>query len=286
MPSPTATSTITPTATITPRPTRTSIPTETPVLPTPAYSDWTLPDDFLLGAQTADCQLPCWQGLWMGESGPDEIQRMFETTFGFSSQHDFFPDQIVIEGEYFVSRRWIVDEQKEDLFGLSVSTNSDTYLLRGISFGWSGTRFQQYLTPWQVIKELGPPTFIYAAVTQGERYMGVGRLDLLVIYREGMTFYFERTVPVLQSQNASGEYELRAELCPTDAQWSLTPHPTKDFAFLTEPFPEEPGSPLSTIQKHALSFRDRLNSLEKFEVTIDEFVDVAEEQDRCLYLEL
>lgn len=70
----TATPTCTPTATTTHPPSPTPEPTLPPTtgIPAPALPG-SMGTSFLLGGNSPDCQLPCWNGLVIGESDTEDI---------------------------------------------------------------------------------------------------------------------------------------------------------------------------------------------------------------------
>jgi hypothetical protein len=76
----------TPTATVTSGPSS----THTPPVPTPDFLQLPFANNVLFApAADPECQLPCWQGLRVGESNRDDIQAMFELDFVHTPRHRF-----------------------------------------------------------------------------------------------------------------------------------------------------------------------------------------------------
>lgn len=194
--------TASPTLTLT-RPPSTATFTSTPLLPTPSFPVWsdnTLMIGQLLFEDTVpECQLPCWQGLNIGKSGPQEIQNLFDTVFGFNGTLDFFADNPIaaftgletsgVSGIYDTGYIWEVGDG-----GIRVITAFDeqTMKLEGLILKWTVSekeRFEVDLTPERTIRELGTPTYTLAA------FNGLGtdalvQLSYLMIYDKGLAFDF------------------------------------------------------------------------------------------------
>ena len=64
----------------TPAPTPTPAPAPSPTpAPTPVFGAGKVGNDFLFGNQPKGCELPCWQGLIIGQSDAGDIQATLDT---------------------------------------------------------------------------------------------------------------------------------------------------------------------------------------------------------------
>lgn len=150
-PPPTATSTDTPVPTITPSPTLS--PTTTEILTTPDFEALPIAENFLFApGSDPDCQLPCWQGLRVGESDREDVQRMFREVFGFNGEMDYPLEAYPYEDNPYLLL--IMDYTPEDypeliatghswfwengtIFDIYLWLHQETDLLAGIYFAYS-----------------------------------------------------------------------------------------------------------------------------------------------------
>ena len=186
---PTATSSPTVTATATP------YPTSLPDIPTPSLSHRVL-DNLIFGGVSEDCQLPCWHGLRIGVSGRDDVQRMFNSVFGFSGflwpLPDFFAPPPL--GYQLVGHYWSIGKPYYGDFYMLVFINNVTEKLARLSFLFHTrmTEFHPDVRPQRIIKELGTPQqWLMAPLERG----GQGdnfhlSVSSLMVYDNGeLTFY-------------------------------------------------------------------------------------------------
>jgi len=110
-------------------------PSATPVLP-----DW-VTQDFFFGRQTADCMLPCWQQLRIGESTGNDIQDVFGGEFGLG-EFDFLKDTpdrrgyTNVGGMYGKEYNWAFNQDLTDDLSIAVWTEQGTTILEGLQFTW------------------------------------------------------------------------------------------------------------------------------------------------------
>ncbi len=243
---PTSTSTAIPTPTTTPSPTVYASPTfpvfptatitPTPteygrLPPTPAHFLYLyLSRDFLFGpSNDPTCQLPCWQGLRVGESNRQDIQGVLDTVFQFNGTVDHFKDNPLDEltilvltsdlpGTEAVGYEW-VDTSKEDNNSSFVTyfiVDESSGILQGINFGYYPKGMFRTYTPQEVIEKLGIPSYLASSVFKmgAEGVSDVGLItNLRLIYKDGIAFDFSYWVLVQSRNTTDGEKEVYAEYC-------------------------------------------------------------------------
>jgi hypothetical protein len=152
--------------TVTPLPTRTLTP-----LPTNTrYPIQTLSSDQKLNimnvlAQTEDCQLPCWNGITVGESPSSELQPFF-ARFGVDFP-DFESDAEIMKGGFsYAFEDFPMGTYDKTLLELLVTWSDG--IVQEISFGyWDHP--EQY-TPEKLNSALGVPEKIITALRPGDMY--------------------------------------------------------------------------------------------------------------------
>ncbi len=202
-PSPTATATLTPSATATPSatstptvtltPSNTPPPTDTPTITaTPEFHNPNPGGDiFFTPYDDEDCQLPCWQGLRIGESTIDDVQVMFDRVFGLTVSEESYknsPDNPV--GEYEVEGTKIAKHFWElpgyAFFRIDVLLDRETNILQGLHFTqfWGdGTLLYPY-SPKQIIEIEGIPETFYI------RHSVEDQSVIALAYEDGYVFHY------------------------------------------------------------------------------------------------
>lgn len=279
---PTATATASSTPSPTRRPTYTPLPTptitQTPV-PVPPREEWDLPYDFLFESSPADCQLPCWQGLEIGRSGAEEIQHMFDTTFGYAGRKDFFAHPLrtspVVTG---------VEELGTCCGSEGIAVNlwidQDTRILRGLRFTWDGYKdtFAD-LSLERVFREFGPPSdfYIYENPVFVVNYYDL--YEFLVVYEElGLAYKFRALLPSIREVDDLDNHPLGFTACFDEESWVLRSFACRRF-YIVEPF-ETDALVITSLQSQIIRFRaSKSGKFKLFEEATDtrimEFVNVA-----------
>lgn len=274
----TETPSATPTATPTVGPSPTSIPT-------PAFGSSRVGNDFLFGNQPEGCELPCWQGLVVGESDTHDVQQAFETAFGFSGMSDLpmekaftdsqgKPDLLVLPQQWFFG-------DSGDTFFVGARVQKDSLMLQMIQFYGQGSQFEPYVNPQWILRNLGTPSHLLVSlgITEAANW---ANLELLISYSRGITVYYGlRVVPVvgLDSSNPS------AELCLSN----MTKYPLIDV-FLTRPFEgDDTNTLLSPLSYKGIDLDkvrvENYRPLEEvFGISLEEVTKLAQERDNaCIY---
>ena len=224
---PTDRSTVAPTAeAATAAPVTPTPPSPTPILPTPALPDsddsaFYLGDLVLAQADSA-CQLPCWQGLRIGQSQPEQARQVFDDTFSFNGMLDLsldtrdteFMDVDGLDEYYPIGHLWMID----NVIGIATVFRVEDNMLAGIVFKWitsDNDRPIVRMTPQQIIEELGTPDHFLVRINGTER-ADIGNAIMMLIYKQGAVFSFEHFVPieVVEDPDNPGYFKSRTvELC-------------------------------------------------------------------------
>ena len=205
------------TITLTPSSSPSVTPSFTPLpdLPTPELTHGIL-DDLLFQRVSSDCQLPCWRGLRVGISDPTDIQQMFDRVFGF---HGFLypvPDFVGSppQGYRLVGHYWDLNEPG-GYFSLLVWENADTRKLVSLNFIFR-TQYSEYhpdIRPARVIQELGEPTYWLVSSPEPGGQGTIISISFLMIYKNGVSFYYPVELPVKSSSLQNGIEISRSEYC-------------------------------------------------------------------------
>lgn len=215
-PAPTLTPTLTVASTPTLSPTLALLLTGTlPSPPPPPFSSTLITDDFLFGDSTPACELPCWHGIVPGQSGRGDVQRLFDTVFGFKGRDVFVYNVIPSRtpGIILVSEVWSFGEEDNDSFEVIAVLDQETEILHELILGVVSQKFGETITPINVIGKLGQPLDILAAVetTQQPDY---GILNLLMIYQRGVSFrYVYYGVKIINKPSDNDIRESTVEFC-------------------------------------------------------------------------
>jgi hypothetical protein len=218
----------------------TVLPTSTPIGPTPVLplstdTDFFL-DDLFFGSAAPNCQLPCWQGLVVGQSSMADVQRMFDTTFDFQGKVDFAqnnPLQDKNEVAYFKNissvfyTGYIWKYPNSQIYVVAL-VNSNMNILDGLvirAFVSDPLAYKVHLTVQSVLRQLGTPNVFMAQLSQSEA-AEVGGANILMVYQKGLVFEFTSSIPiVLPSQDPS--------LTRATAQFCLQDNEIKRDNFIT-----------------------------------------------------
>jgi hypothetical protein len=193
LPDPHTTTLVVPTATVT----ATHSPTEqfsTRMPPATPGLDVTLVNDILFKGTSPECKLPCWEGLEIGTSGPEDIQRVMDTEFGFNGSVDFINDSPLSRGLYVdlpgfesTGNSWVIDNYTGVMTLKFVSSNNT---LRGISFLVQSPESYRPYTINEIIRNLGVPHFMVGTIEEGLN--GDILIELRFAYQDGLIFYYGR----------------------------------------------------------------------------------------------
>lgn len=260
-------------------------------LSTPSFESSGLADNLLFGSRSPDCDLPCWQGLTPGESTSSDIEIFFNTTLGFNGAYDLMSNTEPsdnVPGLMIAVRPWIFRQDGANAWLLSISTwiNDDTQLLEGVTFSITDTRFRPYLVPQQVLRELGMPSHMMAGF-QSTESATISVLDLLIVYEQGVTFYYPdiliRRVPTTQANIYSGEFCLDQLVNELNSSIDLF----NADVYLTKPFSTGLDQ-LSPFQEYSVGSLIEFFNLQPFEevfgVSLEEVTQMAIDQDNaCVY---
>ncbi len=195
------TNTLQPSPTLSPDPTLTAVPSPSPTIPqpilspfptiplttpTPDFMDTHIVNEYLFAPSVdPDCQLPCWQGLRIGESTKEDVVRMFDEVLDIREGLKLSTDESItrIPGTELIWYWWDIRDTEGNLdgwFTLKTILDDETDILQCIDIVTAPYEMYEIQTPQQVIRELGRPSAIY--VDNTSFYL----MNLMLLYDEGI----------------------------------------------------------------------------------------------------
>jgi hypothetical protein len=239
------------------------------------------------------CELPCWQGLKVGQSSPQDVERMFEETFHFTDASFLFePDYmnrvylpVTVPADSFITGyMW---EDRTPLW-LTFSFAEDTAVLEGIDIAWWSQHGDYHVhSPQEILSVFGPPMHIFVSdprdiVHAADRDRTL--IQLLIIYQEGLSFSFSRIfVPILiQEQGNTGMLCLGSGFAAAEIEGKAF----TGSSSITGPIPGD-LTQLTAVQYVFIgkNIEDNLLPIDEvFDTTLsDIIVRVQSEEDVCIY---
>lgn len=199
-------------------PTISQRPTQTlPVFqPMPSLDEATLSDLFFGDSATSSCDLPCWQGIVVGESKIGAAFDAFETVFRLdANQHP--PENINLNmlGLDVIAYSWANPEPYGgDIFRIQAWYDTNTDIIYSLGFYWDATEVPLDLpSPFHVLKERGLPSNIYALAEVGGT---LGNYILFLVYDDGVTFYYISDLLTVNLIETEHEYVPEMTVCLDD----------------------------------------------------------------------
>jgi hypothetical protein len=252
-PSPTATVTLTPSATSTPSatptptatltPSNTPLPTVTPTItPAPEFHNPNPGGDILfMPYDDEDCQLPCWQGLRIGESTIDDVQVMFDRVFDLIVTEETFriiqedsPGKFEVAGTKIVLYWWdLPGDEGYGYFEIVVVVDTETDILQGLhisQFQGDGTVWA-ILTPKQVIEAEGIPDYVYVSNAVENHAV------IVLAYKSGIVMLYSFHATIFEEENKS-----KSTFCLNDPVWT-------NGNYIVSPFEDVRNEPLDPIHE-------------------------------------
>ncbi len=258
-----------------------SSPDAQEITSTPTLPSW-MSSDFLFGRSSPDCQLPCWNGLIVGESSADKVQAFFDEELGFNRTQDFTEepsDDALYTRLYGVDHldvngyRWVLRTPpgyERERLDLLVWLDEETAILRGSMFLWNArleNDLDQHLTPGIILRQLGTPDYVFVTFYETiDTTQGV--MSLLMIYNWGFSYRGDVNVPISWSADS-----LTFEFCLGGEQWGGSFNAGPRQITITEPLPGDIHH-LSPLQERL--FGDSLD-VEGFRY-LDDFFDLTPSQ--------
>jgi hypothetical protein len=281
-----------------------SSPTTTEVLseprPTPSVDDWNMTDDVLLSPSlVSDCELPCWQGLVIGTSGPNDVQAMFDNVFGLMGSRNFIEEiaegkYIVTEEDYpplagliLVTEKWFLPPDFSEAF--EVRLWLDQGILIGMEFESASKAFDRFPTPQKILRTLGEPSHMLISLDMGNR-TDLVFLRILTIYDQGIILENFITIPVSLTVVDGVITGAHAEVCLGGETWYQYDKPIVQSAYITEPLTNrlEDLSPLQQV--FLIDQFDTAPDVpveEFFDITLEELISLAlQDEDPCVLKDL
>jgi hypothetical protein len=231
----------------------------------------------------ADCKLPCWHGLHIDQSGRADIQRVFDTTFGFDGSVDFFSADRICqpnilgtppEGIEYTGYPWNF-KNKSGAFGVYAAITEDAGVLKGLEFVYADPSNYKVRTNQQIIQKMGTPDYIYGRVGKNG-FEGDIFVNLILIYKQGVVFWSGYHL-IGRSQNPNA-VELSAKLC-------LNESIETGGDYIVGPLNDLMIESLTSLQKRWLSFyfESPYGTVENvFGLTVNELAHIALQDEPCL----
>jgi hypothetical protein len=148
-----------------------------------------------------DCNLPCWQGLQVGQSTEEEVHQWFEAVLGSSPPLKDRSDYASNILEMFYT--WQLRPEPDGMvgqLGIRFWLDRGSRRLQRIWFLWDPL-IPNVNSPQQIIQELGPPTS-WTLMVEGVRN---ARIESFMVYDSGIAFahtFMAASIPV---KNEAGE---------------------------------------------------------------------------------
>jgi hypothetical protein len=259
--------------------------TEMPIMATPAVSP--IAPGFLLSqSPNADCQLPCWQDLYVGVSDRNDVQTMFDTVLGFDGRINIFEDHglsdldrnrfgLNVPGTEFGGYLWAMQsvEEGDAYFALYFVVDKDTGILNGMRFQNSVyDSAYESPTPQQIILRLGEPdeTYIYASPR--------GTVGIMIIYLDGIVAVLD-TEPLEEIRDSQDN--------PVTAIYCLDQLPTVAKSYITEPIIGLSEAEMSPLQYQWFGQKiPAMYSIEILDLTTSDLFHLAgETEEPCLEID-
>ena len=290
-PRPTFTQRATPTSTVTPTTNPSPTPEPTPI-PTPGVPPTRVPleatrlnqDIFFGESAVANCELPCWNGLTVGQSGEDDIEAFFKNVIGLDEPPravEISPSDILDLPDTYSRRtyEWMPlydseDEEGGD-FGLTLYYYRSPATLAGIRINSMYGPFDRGMTPQRVLRELGTPSDIHMSVSDPERSID-GFTSLYILYSEGYIF---RYLTYITFNLVDGG----VQFCLDDYHWNNDYDLYTVSAYIVEPFTEIPPF-IQAFYHGGFTFEESNTMSAIFGVSLEEVTDMVTENDWACFV--
>jgi hypothetical protein len=192
----------------------------------------TVLEDPVFGGQDASCRLPCWHGLRVGVSGPEDIQHMFDTVFEFNGAVDMYgPNRQM-------SSLWIPETLPDAVTtGYSWTVSKGTGLFDIALVTEKGILSGTVINTWHKTQPL----------TETFRHMGIPD-EIFVSNEQAASGQFYLRIVLLYKQGIAIKYNLR-EASEATATFCLDQDPGGIFYFLLAPFQDTTLVSVTALQK-------------------------------------
>ena len=125
-----------------------------------------------------------------------------------------FKDENLLPGLTFIVDGWEIQDVDDEYLGrrdLEIVALVDTSnVLQALHFGMSHKPFNEYISPKRVITELGPPDHLLIGI---EQVVDAGMARLVLVYDQGMTFYFRSKTPFTYIHSDNNVQKYTIEYC-------------------------------------------------------------------------
>jgi hypothetical protein len=153
---------------------------------TPSFDLKRLDQFMFTSVPTADCKLPCWEELVIGQSTEEDIQEW--AVANIVSNLSSTPLTGEPQGIIGFGHAW---SNLPATFAMRFWVEEETHILRNIGFYWDWT-IPNVMSPQRIIQELGTPSEWYVTF-QG---IPLAHMESVMIYEQGFYFRFSSLAQV------------------------------------------------------------------------------------------
>ncbi len=257
-------------------------PTSTPTITmTPEFHNPNPGEDiFFTPYDDDDCQLPCWQGLRIGESTIDDVQVMFDRVFGLTVTEESFITYLEddlprdeVAGTRMFKHFWELPGYS--YFQINVVVDLDANILQGIllfQFRGDGTVFSPH-SPEQIIDMEGLPDYILMSSAVEDH------VDLILAYREGFVFQYLMDATISE-ETIEGKNKSQSTFC-------LNGPIRVSTYYVVPPFEDPKNEPLAPIHRGWFwKFEKKESSEDVIGLSAEEIGEMALQSDNpCFTIE-
>ena len=217
---------------------------------------------------SADCELPCWHDLRIGESTQLDAKRALQRVFGTDDDYEFysFPGVRGVEGAYGLFQDWGLEDPETNASGgysLYAFISGDTGKYLGMIEDMDSMAMYDIPLLSEILARLGSPLWI--EVTHGGTVLGIG-------------MYYQKGIYVGMSLSAAQIEGFETVIfCFDDA-------PIGETIVLSDPYTSLDEERLSSMQRPFGPSPDGSPIEEGFGMTIDEFVRLVASKKPCIEL--
>jgi hypothetical protein len=240
-----------------------------------------VPNDFFFGFRSDDCELPCWQGIYVHQSTLIDTLKALQNAYG-PPPESFAPTRELPAGLHGILLGWVLGESPDyDSFAVVVISEEKTDKTEALSYSWLGDRFEPYISIQKILTELGKPMTILGSYEVGGQGGGTHvDLELHTIYSNGVSFIHKMNLPILRNPANSQETKT-IEFCLNEMYGSGS-----GKVAMTSPF--EPELNLTLPQQYIHGDLESLIPItELFNLSLEELVQqAAQTTNPCFYIPL
>jgi len=162
-----------------------------------------VPDDFFFASANSNCQLPCWNGITIGQSTRSDVSSALEDLYETPrkvSALDNLPDGL----DGFFSA-WVFGQSPYESFATISVFDEQAGTLQALSLSWLGERFATHLSLQQILKRMGIPSRVLIAYRIGGQGNNHADMQMYLLYDNGVTFFESMGLPIITENKSATE---------------------------------------------------------------------------------